>query len=248
MTEVRDRMSANERVMQAPFVLLCSVDRVGASAIPILTPSDSTAIARVERAIRSPDALGDLDGRDVTVEFAETVHEGERFVLFAEGAMYGETIAVRELRRMGSDAATDLAMRLNREDDEVRVRHLADRARRAAVVVRGTVRELRAVARGKDWIPTSEHDPDWWIAVIDVRDVGKGRIGKQGRVQAVFANSRDVQWYDSPKPAPGQHGVFLLHRARRKDTPRGALVLLDPADVQPPEHFEDVRRVVEGAD
>ena len=244
MTAVRARPSVSDRVVQAPFVLLCAIDRIGAATIPIIAPIETTAIVRVDKVLRSPDVLGDLTGAEVTVELSETAREGERFVVFADGAMYGETIAVREIGRVDPEMSDELAELLDRERDERPVRQLRERVRAADVVVRGTVRELRPVARGKDWIPTSEHDPEWWIAQIAVRDVGKGRISKQKRVEAVFANSRDVQWFDSPKPEPGQDGVFILHRVHRKDTPRGALVLLDPADLQPPEHFEDVRRMV----
>jgi len=244
MTGVRSRLSVNDRAMQAPFVLLCAIDRVGAATIPIIDPSETTAVARIDKVLRAPAVLGDLSGAQVTVELADAAREGERFVVFADGAMYGETIAVREIGRVDPEMSDDLAERLDRERDERPERHLRERARAADVVVRGTVRELRPVARGKDWTPTSEHDPEWWIAVIAVRDVGKGRVSKQKRIDAVYANSSDVQWFDSPKPRPGQDGVFLLHRVRRKDTPRGALVLMDPADLQPGEHFEDVRRMV----
>jgi len=238
----------NARAPNAPFALVCAIDRLGAATIPLVAPSENTAVARVEAVVRAPEELGDLTGAEITVHLGSRADAGQRLLLFAEAAMYGASIAVREVGRADPDAADEARERLMREEEGRPVRNLRERARGADVVVRGVVGELRPVVKRGEWVPTSEHDPDWWIAVIVVRDIAKGRRPRGGRVEAVFANSRDVQWIQAPKPAPGQEAVFLLRRERRFTAPKGALVLLDPDDVQPPDHYDDIRRLVQGAD
>ena len=56
-------------------------------------------VARVDRVLRAPDVLGELSGSELTVEPADAASR-QRFVVFADGAMYGETIAVREIGRV----------------------------------------------------------------------------------------------------------------------------------------------------
>ena len=109
MTVARSRVSVSDRVMQAPFVLLCAIDRVGAATIPIIDPGERTVVARVDRVLRAPDVLGELSGSELTVEPADAASEVQRFVVFADGAMYGETIAVREIGRVDPEMSDDLA-------------------------------------------------------------------------------------------------------------------------------------------
>ena len=235
------RTSVGQRGLGAPFALLGVIDRVGAATMSIITPSERTAVLRVEQVLRSPEPLGDLTGAELTVDLSSLVEPGERLVLFADGWMYGESVAVREVARADPSGADDIRQQLERAQEEEPVRHLSERVRGADVVVLGVVRELKPLRRSGEWIPTSEHDPDWWIAVIAAKDVAKGRRPRGGRIEALFANSRDVQWFSAPKPDPGQEGVFLLRRERRFDAPRQALALLDQDDIQPWDHYDAIR-------
>jgi hypothetical protein len=230
----------------APFALLCVVERLGATTIPLIMPSESTAVVRVEAVLRAPESLGDLTGAEITVQLITPAKPRERLVLMADGWMYGESIAVREVARAQPDATEGIRAQFVREREEAPVRHLGERARGAEVVVLGVVGELRPISRSGEWVPSSEHDPDWWVAVIAVEHVAKGGRPPNDQVEAVYANSMDVQWAAAPKPAPRQDGVFLLRRAERSELPSDALVLLDPADVQPREHYDEIRRLLEG--
>lgn len=230
----------------APFALLGVIDRVGDATMPIITPGELTAVFRVDMVLRAPADLPDLTGAEVTVELRTLAQAGEQMVLLADGWMYGESVAVRERGRREPGAAFDLRDRLLREVEVAPVRHLSERVRAADAIVVGAVRELRPVERSDEWVPTSEHDADWWVATIAVEEVVRGDKPRGGRFEVIFANSRDVHWATAPKPEPGQHGVFLLWREKRWGAPKGALVLLDPADVQPREHLDDIRRLSEG--
>ena len=114
----------------------------------------------------------------------------------------------------------DLAESLDRDRDERPGRHSRERNRAADVVCEECSIALRARPRRRKRLDPDERTrPEWWIAVIGVQDVGKGRVPKQKRVQAVFANGQDVQWVDAPALSPGQDAVFLLHRVRRRTRP-----------------------------
>ena len=249
MSAQRKRPAIGGRAAMAPFALLGAIVRRDAATMPIITPSATTAVMRVEAILRAPDSLGDLTGAEVTVELDGSAKVGQRLVLLADGWMYGESVAVREVARADPNTAEEIRARLVREQEELPVRHLSERLRDADMVVLGVVRELRPVERPDQWVPPSEHDPDWWVAVIAVEDVAKGRRPRSGRLEAVFANSRDVQWFSTgPKPDPGQDGVFLLRREQRFGAPKGALAVLDAADVQPRDHYGEIRRTLLGGD
>jgi hypothetical protein len=125
---------------------------------------------------------------------------------------------------------------------------------------RGAAAALASPPRG----PISEHDPQWREAVIRVERVAKGRsAGKEVVVR--FPASDDVRWFRAPKFAPGDQGVFILHRSGSETTgpqPRGAagaslralgaggrdvFTALHPEDVQPPEFQEEIGTIVKSA-
>jgi len=81
----------------------------------------------------------------------------------------------------------------------------------------------------------SEHDPGLARAVVDVSDSLCGDIAAAVDVQ--FASSTDIAWYQTPKLAGGQVGVFLAHHYDLpmpfSILPANKLYVLDPLDVQP---------------
>src|SRR5262249_43281875 len=126
-------------------------------------------------------------------------------------------------------------------------RKLQERIARAEIVIVGKVAKTEPVPGTEQRHVETEHDPDWWIAHVDVASVEMGKISEQ-IVRVMFANSRDEMWIDSPKFRPGQAGVWIL---QRNQTERGGPVLrlpgltaLDALDFQPPEQLERVRRLI----
>jgi hypothetical protein len=65
----------------------------------------------------------------------------------------------------------------------------------------------------------------------------------------LFANSRDIVWYRSPKLHQGQSGVLLLHEAGEHDglgdAPPASYEVVDPLDFHPHERRPDVERIVD---
>jgi len=68
--------------------------------------------------------------------------------------------------------------------------------------------------------PISEHDPKWRDATVEVDKVHKGEHSAS-TVTVRFPSSNDVRWYNAPKFHPGQHEVFVLHRASPGDAAAG---------------------------
>src|SRR5256885_9832477 len=48
-----------------------------------------------------------------------------------------------------------------------------------------------------------EHDPDWQVAMVRVTSKVRG-AEKGAVIPVVFAASRDIMWFNSPKPKSGE--------------------------------------------
>src|SRR5262249_33833372 len=123
-------------------------------------------------------------------------------------------------------------------------RRLAARLDRAALILTGKVTEVKAAVRAEKARPSSEHDPEWQEAVIQVEKVEKGKLDGN-RVTVLFAASRDIRWYGSPKLKVVQEGTFLLHKGDdKKELNVKGFVVVDPLDVQPKDQLERVRKLL----
>ncbi len=97
-------------------------------------------------------------------------------------------------------------------------------------------------------MPITEHNPDWWIAEIEVAGVEKGH--HKGKLVSIrFPNSEDVAWHDSPKFKPGQEGIWILQRDQQeREWPImriPGLTAVHPLDFQPFERREHIRTLIQ---
>src|SRR4051794_34294347 len=214
-----------EEQEQADFVFKGTVEQLGASAMAEVEASDSTAVVVVDEVVHAPDQFRDLQGQKVTVQLAEagSVSEGDRAVFFTVGWLFGESIAVRELEHRPADEGSERAAAITGSAEHGSDR-LKERLDTADVVVAGRVTIVRppeqsvAAALGAEAPsgPVTEHDPQWWEAVVHVDQVLKGpesavAAATPEPVTVLFPGSSDIAWYDAPKFRPGQEGVFFLH-------------------------------------
>jgi hypothetical protein len=112
------------------------------------------------------------------------------------------------------------------------------------LVVAGKVLRTEPMPRDPRW-PESEHDPQWWIAVLQIDGFAKGQGPSE--LTIVFPSSNDELWIDAPKFKPDQEGVWILQKdTKEKVAPvfgvRG-LTALDTRDFQPREAWDKVRRL-----
>jgi hypothetical protein len=136
---------------------------------------------------------------------------------------------------------------MRKEFDEARLR-LADeslqlRINLAQLVIVGKVEKTAPAPKHGARTPITEHDPDWWEAVIKVESVEKGQ--HKGPATILFPKSVDVAWSQSPKFQPGQDGIWILQRDQKERgwpvLRRPGLTALDPLDYQPPSELDRIR-------
>jgi hypothetical protein len=209
--------------------------------------AQQTVTAQVEGILLSTDVLRGLVGRDVTVvtEHAAAMEDEGSFLFFTNCVVLSDHIVVREVGhiRASRDADHEVAEVLK----EAAERPLRDRIATAKLIVEGHVTASSPAAPKA--IQKSEHDPNWWIAHVAVESVIKGGGKAVKRVEVLFANSKDIAWYKSPKLHEGLRGIFLLHSVKKTDRPprvdRVIYQATDPLDFLPTERLPEVKRALD---
>ena len=225
---------------EATFVFQGTVVAVGEATLSMIEPDDRTAVVRVDRILRAPEAMEGVAGREITVRLRAPARQGTQATFQAEGWLYGESMAVVETgRRRGgaggeattaagdddreSPAAADRAARFRSE--------LKERAGEAAAVVLGRVTGVQEREAPPPEGRLSEHDPQWAVATIEVDEAVKGRPARTTKVW--FATSEDVMWRQAPKLRVGQQAVLLLQKGAPEVPDKRAHAVVDKLDVQP---------------
>lgn len=201
-----------------------------------------TAAVRVEEVLAAADTFPDVQKREITLAPSAPTRVGEQALFFARSWFFGQGVGLVEVGRL-SVKSLGLTRRLIQRDRERQSsRRMLDRVAGAILIVSGTVRDTRPAETARLNFDT-EHDPEWWEAVIDIREVLKGRSDR--RIVVLFPASTDEIWIDCPKFAPEQEGIFIL---RRNQQERGGpnlwapgLTALDPRDYQPLQALDLVR-------
>ena len=207
----------DELVQRAKFIFAGDVVKLGSSSLPSVPPAPDTAVVRVRKVLTGEALLGGFAGREITVTLQKPARY-ENVVFFTNVVVYGESLAVAEVAppRAGV-SGEDVAAALRRNEQ----RAAEERKERAAVIVAGTVVDVRTLEKGPQ---RTEHEPRWALAVVRVEKVLKGSAGPT--VEVLFPASHDEKWRKSPKFAKGDAGVFILHRDEQ------GLTALSPLDFQ----------------
>jgi len=248
---------------RSAIVVLGTVTKVDASEEPLVAPSRSTAVIRIDRMYAGSELAGDQTGRTATVVLSRpgSVKVGDQALFFGNPRLIGKTITIAdegELPAPRAEAgkapqALELGIQARRDAP------LRERLASAESIFRGTVETVRpleaeARARARKTLPREEHDPEWQVAAVRVTAAMRG--AQNGAVvPVVFAASRDVQWFNSPKLRPGETAVIIGQRPREGEMTllrgtgaarlfqdRHAVLVTSPFDVLP---AADERRVVE---
>ncbi len=236
---------------QAQFVIRGTVERVGAVTLSALTASERTVVVRIDEVLHAPAQFSDHHDRPITM-FSEApggLSPGQQAVFFTRSWLYGETLAVVEVGRLPMPDQESIRKDIAAANQGIADRQVADRIRQAELVVAGRV--VRTARRLETPLFSSEHDPEWWDAFVEISSAEKGR--PKSPLQILYANSLDEMWIDSPKCIPGQTGIWILQRDQaEKGLPAfrlPGLTALAPLDYHPLEQLERIRRLVrQGAD
>jgi hypothetical protein len=236
--------SPEELIRSAQFVFRGTIQEVGASNLDIVQADSSTAVVRVDEVLKGTPSLGDFTGREITVKLAQSnaATLGEQAVFFTKSWLYGETLAVVEVGRLHGDAA------LLRSQVATAMRHVADeelkgRLAGAALIVAGRVVDTHPAVVVGEIGEGSEHDPQWWEAVVQVDTVFKGKPAEQ-RVTFLYPTSQDVMWFEAPKPVVGSDGIWLLYRDQLPDLGPTGYTALKPWNLQPHSKADTIRRLL----
>jgi hypothetical protein len=233
-------------VRQSPFSFVGTIEHLGAASSGDLPIDERTAVVRVELVLHAPGSFQQLEGQRVTVQLAADTDPpavGEQLAIFAEGLAFGETVAVAEIARApveaiapyaaeGAEAAAAGDVFAPRPfaglERELAAEALREHVDHADAVVVGTVVALEEAATPG----YSEHDPLWWRATIDVRNVVRGPL-EPGPLGVLYPNSLDVAWARVPKPKASQEALWILHRTEGEVAELGEYQLLHEDDRQP---------------
>jgi hypothetical protein len=205
-----------------------------------------TVTAQIEEVLLSTDVLRGLAGKSVTVisEHPESMDDGGSYLFFTNCIVLADYVVVRERGHVRD------SQEARRETDEVlqemAERPLAERVRSALLIIEGHV--TASSPADPNHIQKSEHDPKWWIARVAVESLIKGGSKSVKTLEVLFANSKDIAWYKSPKLHEGVRGIFLLHAITEGDRPprldRSIYKAIDPLDFLPSERMPEVRRAL----
>lgn len=219
--------SISDLVQASTFIFSGTVLELGASSVPFVQANDRLITARLDRSLRVDPVLGDLRGKTITVAVssAEEFKTGQKVVFFANSAVHGRGIAVREVAHVDvgqADLVADAVAQLPQ-------RHLLDRLQEAASVVDATITKIDPPGFTFD-----QHDGLWAAAHLTVTSALKGAASPV----LYFATAQWPPYDRMPRFKVGQSGVFVLHPppvdAVKADStlPAGSLVAIDHADFQ----------------
>jgi len=245
---------------RSAIIVLGTVTRAAASEEPLLAPSDSTAVVKVDRMYAGSEIAGDQTGRSVTVILSKpgSVKLGSQAIFFGNPRFLGKAITIADEGELpvAPAEADRLAPTLERGLQARRDAPLRARLATAEKIFRGTVETVRPLAgeaKGRRREPREEHDPEWQVAMVRVTSAIRGTTNG-AVVPVVFAASRDILWFNSPKLHAGEAALILGQRPRESEATllrstgastfvreRHAVLVTDPADVLP---LADEQRVI----
>lgn len=225
-----------------------TVQQLGAATMSDLPVDDRTAVVLVESVLHAPAAFSQLAGSQVTVQLAANAPRltvGDRYAFFANALAFGVSLAVSELGRLPTSAILPHLMASRAATGETPIgdiqaqletQQLQQHADDADAVVVGQVSKLERARPGR----LSEHDPDWWLATLEVHHAERGNIAP-GHLTLLYANSLDVSWRAAPKPRAGQSGLWLLHATEGDLRGLAQYFLPHPEDYQPLQSLDQIR-------
>lgn len=237
-------MSPTVDVWLSPFIFTGRIRKRRAATLSLVDATELDAVIAVERVLRRPPGVVDFSGQDVTLrgESALELADDKTALFAANGWLYGESLALIEVARM-DDRQSNADRQIKEAEERAATDAVRSRLQRADLVVHAVVE--RTSPRGdKEAPPVSEHDPMWWEAWLKVESVEKGDPPRQ-QLRVLYPTSLDEYWYESPKFAPGDDGIFLLQRDQKEHGPTQYRVrgytALHPLDYHPPERLDELR-------
>jgi hypothetical protein len=240
----------SDLVRRSRFVVGGTIRALKEATMMAVSVTDNTAVVTIQEVFMAPPSLGDYTGKEITVQLAELrrAKAGLQAVFFANSWLYGSSIAVIEVGRIEGEWDSALMHRLIADAELRRTdENLEARIARAVLVVVGRVEKTEPAREEQSGRPFTEHDPDWWEALVLVESVEKGKLSGP-TITVLFPKSLDELWLDSPKFCEGQHGIWILQlNQKEKGWPsmrRSGYTALDPLDFQAAGQLDRTRALI----
>lgn len=237
--------------------------KTNASEEPLVEPSNQTAVISVEEMYAGKEIAGDQRGRKATVILnrPESVKVGEEAVFFGNARFLGASMTIADEGELPPSSAGVRGPALQEGVNAQKDAPIRNRLAAAALVFRGTVENIHPLEAKEEQgkrpsAPSSEHDPEWQVATVRVTTALRG--GEPGRaVTLLFAASRDITWFNSPKLKPGQDAIFLPRAPKKEEEEmyrssalaklmetQTVYLVTEPYDVLPPAQEARVRAML----
>jgi hypothetical protein len=241
----KDQLGIAELAQRSGFIFQGTVEKLGSATMSIVPVTDSTIVVKVDEVFRSAQTLGDVTGKDITVQLTapQKTHVGNKLIFFTESWLYGDSIAVLEVGRFQVEKDNaPLHTKIKNEIQKLPDNELQKRIVHAEIIVVGKVLKSQpAVLRWPSRM--TEHDPDWWETNVGIQSLEKGTYSEK-TIAVYFPHSIDIMWYETPKFHIGQEGIWLLHKSQIEEINAESFTALDPMDFQPKQKLERIRTLV----
>ena len=238
--------SVEELASQSKFIFKGTIVKLKAATMSIIQDISNTAKVKVDEIFKAREALGHFVSKEITVMLREPqkAEVGQQAVFFTNERLYGESLAVTEVGHLkfGKDPSK-LREQVIRVIEMLPNRALELRLASADLVIVGRVLTTQKADTMQQRLRDSEHNPEWWEALISIENVEKGSYPRNN-ITVMFPKSEDIQWYRSPKFNDGQQGIWILRRHRIEELDLEAFTVLDPKDFYPKDELDRIRELV----
>lgn len=182
---------------------------------------DNAGVVVVTEVIDAPENLQNISGQQVTVRFTDIsqIKVNEERLFFTDPYWIGESLGVKEKGSvMKSDKLYEdekifsYIKQARLKQDDVQLSKILNISK---LVISGKVVKVNEI-KGNASILT-EHDPQWKVAEIQIDKVIKGKAEGQ-TIKVLFASSKDVLYFQSPKFKINDEGVFIIQQADPQTT------------------------------
>ncbi len=234
---------------RSQFIFQGTVKAIGTATEPAFPVDSRTAVIQVDQVYRPvAGPYYSLKGKRVTVRLKgdSLLKIGDAAIFLTRSWLFGDTLAVVEIYHMNPTEGASLPARIRDAENRAFAAQLRDRVARAQLIVVGTVKATCPASSYGAPPLIAEHDPDWWVATIEVHSVLMGE--PPSALHVLFPNSTDLLWRASPKLRTGTVQILILQRDQKE---RGMPVLhllgltaLDELDVLSLDRLEQIRSII----
>jgi hypothetical protein len=212
-----------------------TVTAIGEATFSAVPRSSDVIIVRVDRVIQEPQTIDLQEQEKITLKVKKVsdFKLGMQGVFYATSWMVGDGVALVEVGHqfvphVGLSKGNDLEGVTNKVKQKIEAQKQSDLKNRidsAKLVLvgrilsvqptqgnegRATLQGGHATAKHREY--TSEHDPQWKDAIVQVESMIKGNPNTS-QVIVRFPGSPDVAWRYSPKLKEGQEATLILQQA-----------------------------------